>query len=591
MNQWYGANVPLEGKKCFACYHNAERPCHPCPSLRCMQSGRPENEIVPGLPGSPVQWVELHAYPVVDKKSGAISGVVEFVRDITERVASQKALAESEEKYRLLVENATEAIFIAQDGYLKFVNPKTLQLIGHEGADVSQIPFVEFIHPDDRSMVAEMHRRRLAGDDHLPSAYTFRIMNKNGDKHPVELNTVKIDWDGRPASLNFVRDLSTQKRLEAELQQAQKMEAIGTLAGGIAHDFNNLLMGIMGRSSLMLTTLEPTDPHYEHVKGIEAYVKSATDLTGQLLGFARGGKYEVTPANMNDIVEQTACMFWRTKKEISIRTKYEPNLWTVEVDRRQMEQVLLNLFVNAWQAMSGGGELHLQTENLIVDAAHFRHQQVRPGPCVCISVTDTGVGMDEQTRRRIFEPFFTTKEMGRGTGLGLASAYGIIKNHAGAIKVYSEKGHGTTFAIYLPASENKVPAQKPRPQAILSGSGTVLLVDDEQLVIDVGHQMLAHLGYKVLVARSGAEAVRVYAQQKSNIDLVILDLIMPGGGGGETFDRLLAIDAHVKVLLSSGYSINGQAQDVLQRGCRGFIQKPFGLDQLSTTIRKILSED
>jgi CheY-like chemotaxis protein len=238
--------------------------------------------------------------------------------------------------------------------------------------------------------------------------------------------------------------------------------------------------------------------------------------------------------------------------------------------------------------MPGGGALCLQTENVTIGENYSTRYRVMPGRYVKISISDTGVGMDEATRRRIFEPFFTTKEMGRGTGLGLASAYGIIKNHNGFIDVSSEKGHGTTFAIHLPASQKKALREDRRTPEIIRGEGTVLFVDDEQMVVDVARPMLEMLGYEVLTAGSGREALDIFQREKGWIDLVILDMIMPDANGGDIFDRMRAIDSSVTVLLSSGYSLDGQAANILNRGCRGFIQKPFTLDQLSEKIRDIL---
>jgi CheY-like chemotaxis protein len=281
-------------------------------------------------------------------------------------------------------------------------------------------------------------------------------------------------------------------------------------------------------------------------------------------------------------------MFGRTKKEITIHKKFQEDLWTVEVDKNQIEQVLLNIFVNAWQAMPDGGPLYLQTENTLLQTLDVRPFGLSPGKYVKLSVTDTGVGMDDAVQERIFEPFFTTKDRGRGTGLGLASAYGIIKNHGGIIRVYSEQEQGTTFSIYLPASQKALGEELETARDPSRGEGTVLLVDDEKMIIEVGKKLLEQLGYVALTASSGAEALEIYRKRSSEIDLVILDMIMPGKSGEETYDDLRRTDADVKVLLSSGYSINSQASSILNRGCDGFIQKPFNLKQLSEKIDEII---
>ena len=385
------------------------------------------------------------------------------------------------------------------------------------------------------------------------------------------------------------RDITDLRKLEGQLLQAQKMEAIGTLAGGLAHDFNNLLMGIQGRTSLMLSEVDRRHPFHEHLEGIESYVKSAVDLTRQILGFARGGKYEVKPTDLNDLIKTQNRMFGRTRREIAIRGRYAKDLWPVEVDRGQINQVLLNLYVNAWQAMPGGGEIFVSTENVQFTDDEAARVNLPSGRFVRITLTDTGVGMDDKVMRRIFEPFFTTREMGRGTGLGLASAYGIIKNHGGLISVASTKGEGSTFTIYLPAASQPVAKEAAPPERPQQGQGTLLLVDDEQMILDVGAAMLRKLGYSVHVADGGEAAVQLYQKQGSAIDLVILDMVMPGMGGGEVFDRLKDLDPSVRVVLSSGYSLEGKASEIMERGCVGFIQKPFSLAQLSEKVLAALS--
>jgi PAS domain S-box-containing protein len=520
-----------------------------------------------------------------------LKGAIITSEDISDRKRAEEALKESEEKYRTLVDHAKESIFIAQDGVIKFSNPSTSALIGYSAEELARIPFASLIHPEDREMVVGRHQRRLKGEE-LPHIYSFRCLNRSGEELWVQLNAVLTKWGGKPATLNYLRDITPLKRLEVQFQQAQKMEAIGTLAGGIAHDFNNLLMGIQGYISLMLFNMDSTHPHYENLKRIEEHVRNGASLTSQLLGFARRGKYEVKPADLNQILQRSSEMFERTKKEIKVYREYQQDIWSAEVDSGQIEQLLLNLYVNAWQAMPEGGDLYLETKNVTLGQDYIKPFWLKPGNYVKISVTDTGVGMDEKTQQRIFEPFFTTKEMGRGFGLGLASAYGIVKNHGGFINVYSQVGRGTTFNIYLPASGKELRQKKKSLSGeILRGTETILLVDDENTITDVVEKALTMMGYKVHLAGGGKEALEVYRKNQDSIALVILDMIMPGLNGGKTYDLLKEINPRVKVVLSSGYSFNGEAAQIMARGCDGFIQKPFGIKELSQKIREILDKN
>lgn len=281
-------------------------------------------------------------------------------------------------------------------------------------------------------------------------------------------------------------------------------------------------------------------------------------------------------------------MFGRTRKEIIITADFDPALPAVDVDRGQMEQVLLNLYLNAWHAMLGGGELHVTTRQISLDAAATEPFKVRPGAYVQVILRDTGIGMDDLTLSKIFDPFFTTKGTGRGTGLGLASVYGIMQNHRGFVTVSSSKGRGTTFKLFMPVSKRTVQNIQVTETQLIQGKETILLVDDETMIIDVGDSLLSALGYDVIAADNGQRAVALFEQMHASIDLVLLDMIMPGMGGGEVYDRLAQIKPEVKVILSSGYSIDGRAKAILDRGCNGFIQKPFGLESLSTKIREVL---
>jgi two-component system cell cycle sensor histidine kinase/response regulator CckA len=515
--------------------------------------------------------------------------------DITSRKQAERALKESEAKYRELVQNANSIIMRRNtQGNITFVNEFAQDFFGFTEDEILGRNVVGTIVPERDSSGKDL-AAMIHDIGRYPEKYSTNEnenMRRDGERVWVSWTNKAIrDKDGNVVEILCIgNDITERKHLESQLQQAQKMEAIGTLAGGIAHDFNNLLMGIQGHTSLMLMDTDPPHPHHEHLKGIEEFVQSASNLTRQLLGFAKGGKYEVKPTDLNELCNSSSDMFSRTKKEITIYKKYQDDIWAADVDQGQIEQVLLNLYVNAWQAMPGGGELYLETENVTLTKKFVRPYQVEPGRYVKISITDTGIGMDEKTQQRIFDPFFTTKEMGRGTGLGLASAYGIITNHGGIIKVSSRKGEGTTFTIYVPASEGEVVEEEGASEKILRGTETVLLVDDEEMILDIGRDLLNAMGYKVLTARSGREAVQLYKKGKDSFDLVILDMIMPDMGGGETFDLLKGINPGIKVLLSSGYSIDGQAAEIMSRGCDGFIQKPFNMKELSNKIRKVLRE-
>jgi len=514
---------------------------------------------------------------------------------------ADEALRESELKYRTIVESVEEGCFeIDLERKLTFFNDPLCKMLGYTPEEMLGKNTLEFTSPATIRKMDQIYDQIFKTGEPIRGT-GYDAVGKNGEGIALELAASLIrNPQGDPVGFRGVlrdvserKDAEAQKRtLEIQVQQAQKMESIGTLAGGIAHDFNNILMGIQGNASLMLLKTDSSQAFYEKLKSIEAYVENGTELTRQLLGFARRGKYHTIATDINSIIDKSASMFGRTKKEIRIHKDLMPDIYTVEVDRGQIEQALLNLYVNAWQAMPEGGDLYLKTENVILDAnfENIQPYRVETGKYAKITVADTGSGFDDETKKRIFEPFFTTKEMGRGTGLGLASVYGIIKGHGGYINVHSQKDQGSAFAIYLPASGKEVRQEKAAPviKTVAKGTGTILLIDDEEMIIKVGEELLQELGYKVIAARSGDEAIKLYKKNADKIDLVVMDMIMPGMGGGETFDNLKAINPDIKVLLSSGYSINGQASKILERGCDGFIQKPFNLSQLSEKIQQII---
>ena len=523
-----------------------------------------------------------------------------FQHAVNKQRLADETFRKSEEKYRSILESIEEGCFeIELEGNLTFFNDPLCRILGYSRQDMEGMNIEVFTTADTLKKANQLFEQSKTGGEPINVA-DYDAVTKSGRHADLELSAsvIKNSDDQATGFRGVLRDVSERKRteeerrkLESQLQVAQKMESIGTLAGGIAHDFNNILMGIQGNASLMLLKIDSSHPNFEKAKNIEKYVQNGTELTKQLLGFARRGKYNVKTSDLNETIEKSSALFGRTNKEIRVHTRLASDIWSVEIDRGQIDQALLNLYINAGQAMPEGGDLYLETENVVLDHNYVKPYKVEPGKYVKITVADTGIGIDKANQKRIFEPFFTTKEMGRGTGLGLASVYGIIKNHGGYINVYSEKNQGTTFTIYLPASDKAVPEESETTAAIMKGTGTILLIDDEDMIIDTGEQLLRELGYTVLIARSGADAIEVYKHNYKTIDLVVMDMIMPGMGGGEAFDRLKEINPEAKVLLSSGYSINGQATKILERGCDGFIQKPFNMKQLSEKVHNILSKE
>jgi two-component system cell cycle sensor histidine kinase/response regulator CckA len=539
---------------------------------------------------------DLRISPIHDRRRMAGSLVV--LREITRRKQYETALRESEALFRGAFNQALIGmVLVSLEGDFLSVNPYICQMLGYSEKELLALNTRDITYPDDlepgnrqqtdllegRIAMVLQEKRYIRRDGRIVWGRLSSSLLRNGDHRPAYL-------------LAHIQDITDQKQVEEEkkvlerqTQIVQRLEALGTLAGGIAHDFNNILMSIQGNVSLLNRRLNRADKDVEKLLNIEHYIQSGAKLTQQLLGFARGGKYEVRPLNLNDVLDKTSQMFGRTRKDITIITAFEKNPWTVNADQSQIEQVLLNLYVNASHAMANGGTLFLETTNLVLDDNYIKPYKINPGRYVKFSVTDTGVGMEAAIQQRIFEPFFTTKEMGRGTGLGLASVYGIVKNHGGYINVYSEKGAGSTFNVYMPAVDRKAAADE--AEMVLeaaSGTGTILFVDDEDMIVTTGRELLSELGYDVVTAAGGQEAVDIFATNPTRFDLVILDMIMPHMNGRETYLRMKSINPQVKVLLSSGYSLNHQAAAIIEEGCDGFIQKPFNTIQLSRKIREIL---
>jgi len=520
------------------------------------------------------------------------------VQDITERRLAEDALKKSEERYRVLVENAGEVIMVAQDGITRFVNHTVFSRLGYRPEEMVGRPFADYINPEDRDAVAERHAKRSKGDD-VPSVYPFRVVNKAGQTRWVEINSVLTEWEGSPATLNFLEDITEskdareeQERLQAQLYQAQKLESIGRLAGGVAHDFNNMLSVILGFGDIVLSKLDPLDPLSEDVKEIVNAGKRSAALTRQLLAFSRKQTLQPEIVNINAVLKSMEKMVRRIiGEDILLELSLFENLCQAMVDPGQIEQVVMNLAVNARDAMPHGGSLIIETANVEIDEAYAEtHKGAEPGKYVMLAVTDNGCGMDEQTLSQIFEPFFTTKEKGKGTGLGLSTVYGIVKQSGGDVRVYSEPGKGTTFKIYFPQTSVKKEQDKPQADRIKSGGcgEHILVVEDEDGLRRLINTLLSGMGYKVTVAANGVEALLLIDEKKLRPDLVITDVVMPGLSGAMLAERLRMRLPGLKVLYMSGYADDIIAHHGILFPGAPFMKKPFTGMELSEKVRSVL---
>ncbi len=517
-------------------------------------------------------------------------------RDIQERrrMAAEGNLRESEEKYRHLVTNADEAIFIVQDEVVKFPNPKALEMSGYSAEELAGISFTDLIRPGDKDKVFEDYSRLLEGE-RPPEIYPFRIIDKKGKEMWVQLTIAPIIWEKKPGILCFLRDVTEEKKLEAQLMQAQKLEALGRLAGGVAHDFNNMLVVIIGHAELALENVAPSDPLHAQLQEIDKAARRSADLTRQLLAFARKQTIAPRVLNLNDTVSGMLKMLRRIiGEDIGLAWMPGADLWPVKMDPGQIDQVLANLCVNARDAIAGVGKVTIETGNIAFDEAYCAdHAGFVPGEYVLLAVSDNGSGMDKETLVHLFEPFFTTKGMGQGTGLGLATVYGIVKQNGGFINVYSEPGQGTTFKTCFPRHKAE-PAEalvESAAKTPLGGMETVLMVEDEMAILNLGKRILEELGYAVLIAKTPGEAIRLVEEHTGEIHLLITDVVMPEMNGRDLAELLASIKPGLKCLYMSGYTANIIAnRGVLEEGVH-FIQKPFSMKDLAVRVREALDQN
>ncbi|MDD3580957.1 MAG: PAS domain S-box protein [Desulfobacca sp.] len=599
VNRWveekYPNQMPLVGKKCYAAFQQRQSPCPWCPALPTMQTGQVHTQVIPYPSLENCQgWFELSAFPLKNAQ-GEVIGIIEHVKDITARKLAEEALKASEAQMRHIIEASPIGIRMAQHEKLVYANPAFIKMLGYNSAaEILGQPVSSLVIPEQRELVRERHLDRIAGRE-APSNYEITGLRKSGEPFDAAVWLTIIDYQGAPATLGFVVDLSAEKTLRTQLQQAQKMEAVGTLASGIAHDFNNVLQAIQGGVEMLLLDSNTNQQGHAGLKEIERAAQRGATLIQQLLTYSRRVESKPSPINLNHTVERVKGLLDRTiPRMIDIELQLAADLQTINADANQIEQVLLNLGVNARDAMPEGGRLILATENVTLDEQFCQtHLGCRPGNYVLLSVTDTGCGMTPEILGRIFEPFFTTKGVGQGTGLGLPMVYGIVKSHEGYIWCDSAPGLGTIFKIYLPALPEtgqvlEIPEKAAAPPQ--AGTEKILVVDDYEILRDLNQRMLGRFGYQVITAGSGEAALEIYRHQPQSIDLVILDLSMPGMGGKKCLEELFRLNPQARVLITSGLADATVAEQALQAGARGFIGKPYNLKKLLKKVREVLDQ-
>ena len=542
----------------------------------------------PKLYGGKGAYLSARASSLFDP-AGNIVGAIESVRDITGQKRITKELQESEERYRTAIENSGDGVVMIKGEEHVYVNKKYLEIFGFDRADQVLGQHVAFvIHPDDRERVAEISRRRQRYEK-APSQYEVKTIRATGDVLHVEISATLITYKGEIMTLAYVRDVTARKHLEAQLLQSQKMEAIGTLAGGVAHDFNNMLTAIIGYGSLLQMGMG-NDPRRQYVDQILASSQKAAVLTQSLLAFSRKQAIELKPREINHIVGEAEKLLNRLLTEDIEFTVIRADAdMTVAADVTQIDQVLMNLAANARDAMPRGGRLTIRVEPFSLDHGFVAdHGFGEPGDYALISVSDTGMGMDEQTKEKIFEPFFTTKEVGKGTGLGLSIAYGIIKQHNGYITVSSEPLKGTAFHVYLPVVRTATERVEASHEQIRGGNETILVAEDNDEVRGLATAVLRAHGYSIVEATDGESAVRQFMGRRDEIALLFLDVVMPGKNGKEAYEEMRRVKPDVRVLFTSGYT----GDVVLTKGVSDetidYVSKPLTPKELLKKVREVL---
>jgi two-component system cell cycle sensor histidine kinase/response regulator CckA len=560
-----------------------------CNDRKVLESGKPlEIEEFGPVDGALHTFISAK-FPIYDAK-GDIVELCGISTDIQSRKEAERSLKESEERFRVALEaNPDPVLLLDRSQRVVYCNPAFTRIFGWTRDESIDRRLDNFIPEADRNEISILVQKIWSGKT-LPAVETHHLTKEKNQLSVEITGGVYSDAGGVPLGciLN-IRDVSEQKQLQRQIRQAHRLESLGRLAGGIAHNFNNLLMGIQGSVELIKMDCSPVDGSDTNLLNITQCVNSGAELTHQLLGMARGGKYAPEPLDVNEIIRYCLEEFSRNTSQIQMNWNLEKSVWEIEADRVQIRMVLSSLLDNARQAMPQGGCLFVSSENVELKQEALLHN-LRPGRFVKISVSDSGCELDSNALEHIFDPFYATLSATTGEGLGLAAAYGITRNHGGVITIESIHGKGTTFHIYLPAVAAEIPGPDEKPILRRRKSQTVLLVDDEKIVAQVGTAMLERMGYEVLVAYDAEEALGVFEKHRDAVGIVLLDMIMPGMGGKEAFLKFKALDPQIKILLCSGYSIHGEASRIMELGCDGFIQKPFNIKELSAKMIEIIGE-
>ncbi len=594
----------IVGHYCYKIFQDRDTPCPGCSCVKALETGNVENNImcysVIDVAGE--SYWDNCAVPIKDDK-GQLVGLTEIARNITHKVLAEQSLRESEEKYRILYNSSRDAIMIlTPDKGFFSGNPAAVKLFGCRNEDefISLTPAAlspEY-QPDGVLSVKKAQKMSSIVMEQGSHFFEWKHKRVDGEEFYATVLLTRIKLYGEKVLQATVRDITERKKieeerkkLEARLLQAQKMEAISTLAGGIAHQFNNGLFAITGNIDLLEMDFPGDENVADYTRKMKDSTHRMTRLTAQLLAYARGGKYQAKTISLSDFVRDTLPLVRHTiDSAISVETDQPPGIFNVNADLTQMQMVLFAVLSNAAEAMDGKGQIRIVCRNtMITDETAADFSELKPGNYISLTITDDGKGMDEETKTRIFEPFFTTRFEGRG--LGMAAVYGIIKNHNGWITVDSELGKGTIVKIYLPAVQALVKEHaKPKTEPIKS-RGTILVIEDGETVMKVTRKILEKMGYSVLEAKTGQEAINVAKTFDDDIDLAMLDILLPDMSGDAIYPFLMEACPDLKVIVFSGYSADGPVQEILNAGAEDFIQKPFSVAELSEKLKKALGSE